>query len=144
MKDIEIYFLVINFFIGLFSDIILNYLTHAPSNYVKPLSSLKPYFSNKSVMKAAIYAGITVIIIVAMITNTFKLFYQKPLPTTVNEYLVFLMITFAYGYICDIIINRCNIFPLLKKYYNELGEGLWGGLAILFSVVISLIIIYLY
>ena len=90
MKDIEIYFLVINFFIGFFSDIILNYLTHAPSNYVKPLSSLKPYFSNKSVMKAAIYAGITVIIIVAMITNTFKLFYQKPLPTTVNEYLVFL------------------------------------------------------
>ena len=143
MKDIEISFLLINFVIGFISDIILNVLTHLPSNYVKPLSSLKPYFSNKSVMKAALYAGITVLIIAAFIINLFKFLYGKSLPSTKKEYLVFLVITFACGFISDIIINRCDVFPLLKEYYRELGEGLWGGLAILFSVVVSLIILSL-
>ena len=95
-------------------------------------------------MKAALYAGITVLLIVSFITTLFKFLYGKSLPSTKREYLVFLLITFACGFVSDIIINRCNVFPLLKDYYNELGEGLWGGLAILFSVVVSLMIIYLY
>jgi len=61
-----------------------------------------------------------------------------------NEYIIFIILTFILGYISDIIINRINIFPRLKEYYKDVGDGLWGGLAIVFSVIISLILLYIY
>lgn len=137
----EILFLIINFLIGFLSDIVLNIL----SKYdIKLLKTLKPYFSNKSVFKAGLYAGITVIIIVGIIMSIFKITYSKYLPETVNEHLIYLLITFVIGYLADIIIYKINIFPKLRLYYQKVGQGLWGALAILFSVIISLICLYLY
>ena len=46
--------------------------------------------------------------------------------------------TFVIGYIADYIIYWINIFPKLDLYYEEVGIGLWGGFAILFSVLLSL------
>lgn len=137
----ELLFLIFNALIGFFSDIVINILTHMNLSF---LSSLKPYFQNKSVFKAAFYASITVLIIVGFIMELFDLIYDKYLPETKNEYIVFIILTFILGYISDIIINRVNIFPRLKEYYKDVGEGLWGGLAIVFSVIISLILLYIY
>lgn len=137
----ELLFLIFNALIGFFSDIVINILTHMNLSF---LSSLKPYFQNKSVFKAAFYASITVLIIVGFIMELFDLIYDKYLPETKNEYIIFIILTFILGYISDIIINRVNIFPRLKKYYKDVGEGLWGGLAIVFSVIISLILLYIY
>ena len=137
----ELLFLIFNALIGFFSDIVINILTHMNLSF---LNSLKPYFQNKSVFKAAFYASITVLIIVAIIMKLFNMIYDKYLPETKNEYIVFILLTFVIGYISDIIINRINIFPRLKKYYKDIGEGLWGGLAIVFSVIISLILLYIY
>lgn len=137
----ELLFLIFNALIGFFSDIVINILTHMNLSF---LNSFKPYFQNKSVFKAAFYASITVLIIVGFIMELFDLIYDKYLPETKNEYIIFIILTFILGYISDIIINRVNIFPKLKKYYKDVGEGLWGGLAIVFSVIISLILLYIY
>ena len=137
----ELLFLIFNALIGFFSDIVINILTHMNLSF---LNSLKPYFENKSVFKAAFYASITVLIIVAIIMKLFNLVYDKYLPESQNEYIIFIILTFIIGFLSDIIINRINIFPRLKKYYKDVGEGLWGGLAIVFSVIISLILLYIY
>jgi hypothetical protein len=137
----EILFLVFNFLIGFFSDIVLNILANQDIQFLK---SLKPYFANKSVSKAALYAGITVVIIVGIIMSIFQLTYDKYLPETVNEYFIYLLISFVIGFIADIVIYKINIFPKLKLYYQKVGKGLWGSLAILFSVIASLIGLYLY
>ena len=137
----ELLFLIFNALMGFFSDVVINILTHMNLSF---LNSLKPYFENKSVFKAALYASITVLIIVVFIMELFDLFYDKYLPETKNEYIIFIILTFIIGYISDIIINRINIFPRLKEYYKDVGEGLWGGLAIVFSVIISLILLYIY
>ena len=137
----ELLFLIFNALMGFFSDVVINILTHMNLSF---LNSLKPYFENKSVFKAALYASITVLIIVVFIMELFDLFYDKYLPETKNEYIIFIILTFIIGYISDIIINRINIFPRLKEYYKDVGDGLWGGLAIVFSVIISLILLYIY
>lgn len=137
----ELLFLIFNALIGFFSDVVINILTHMNLSF---LNSLKPYFDNKSVFKAAFYASITVLIIVGFIMELFDLIYDKYLPETKNEYIIFIILTFIIGFLSDIIINRVNIFPRLKEYYKDVGEGLWGGLAILFSVIISLILLYIY
>ena len=54
-------FLIINFIIGFISDIILNKLSYY--NVMK-LDTLRPYFEDKTIIEAALYAGITVYIIV--------------------------------------------------------------------------------
>jgi len=134
-------FLLLNFFIGFFSDIVLNHL----SNYrFMNLNTLRPYFKHHSTFVAALYAAITVLIVVSVICNLFHIRYKKYLPETRTEYLVFFTVTFVIGFIADIVIHRLNIFPKLKLYYRVVGSGLWGGLAILFSVALSICIQKIY
>tara|TARA_Y100001958_G_C21126049_1_gene468765 strand:- start:478 stop:915 length:438 start_codon:yes stop_codon:yes gene_type:complete len=140
MNDTNL-FLLLNFIIGFYSDILINILT---KNNISYLKSLKPYFNNKSVLKAALYAGITVLIIVYIIMKIYDYYYDKELPESKKEYLIYLLLTFIVGFISDIIINRINLFPKLKTYYKNVGEGLWGGIAILFSVILSLIMLFIH
>ena len=135
MKNNVSIFLILNFFIGFISDIILNLLTQ---KNIELLKSLKPYFDNKSVMKAAIYAGITVVIIAGIIICIFKSITCKYLPEDINGHIYFLLISFLVGYYGDIYISKIKIFPKLEEYYQEFGEGFWGAIAILFSVICSL------
>ena len=134
-------FLLLNFLIGFFSDIVLNQL----SNYrFMKLNTLRPYFKHHSTFIAALYAAITVLVIVLIICNLFHTRYKKYLPETRTEYLVFFTVTFVIGFIADIVIHRLNIFHKLNLYYRVVGSGLWGGLAILFSVALSIFIQKIY
>ena len=130
-------FLIINFIIGFVSDIVLNKLSYY--NVMK-LNTLRPYFENKTIVEAALYAGITVYVIVGIISIIFKLLNKRYLPSTQKEYVIYLLLTFVIGFIADYIIYWIDIFPKLELYYKEVGKGLWGGLAILFSVMIGLLI----
>ena len=87
---------------------------------------------------AALYAMITVIIIVYIILFIHKLLFKKYLATNLKEELIFYLLSFIIGFIADIIIHKLNIFPKLKLYYSVIGSGLWGGLAILFSIFVSI------
>ena len=81
-------------------------------------------------------------LVVYVICFVYKLLYDKYLPETNRERIVFIILTFIIGYIADILIYHLNIFPKLKLYYKVVGKGLWGGLAITFSVVLSYLILY--
>ena len=132
-------FILINGVVGFFSDIILNGL----SNYkLMNLNTLRPYFNHHSIVGAASLASITVVIVVYIICFVYKLLYDKYLPETNRERILFIILTFIIGYIADILIHRLNIFPKLKLYYKVVGGGLWGGLAITFSVILSYLILY--
>ena len=138
----ESLFLVFNALVGFFSDIILNII--AKHDIYKPITTLKLYFEDKTMFQAAFYALLTVVIIVGIIMKLFQLFYNKYLPETKKEIFIYFILTFIVGYIGDIVIYKLNIFPLLKTYYRVVGKGLWGSLAILFSVGVSLLGLYIY
>ena len=146
----EFLFLLFNAKIAFLSDILLNILATQNIKFLqkysiyKSIQTLKPYFQNKSMFIAAFYALLTVIIIIGILMKTFQIVYNKYLPESFNEYLIFLIFTFIIGYIADIIIYKINIFPRLQKYYRVVGKGLWGSIAILFSVIIALIYLYIY
>ncbi len=150
MLSDEILFLLFNAKIAFLSDILLNILANSDIKYFKnsgfynSLKTLKPYFSNKSPIIAAFYALLTVIIIVGIIMKIFQIFYDKYLPETHKEIFIYLVISFIIGYIGDILIYKWNIFPRLKTYYRVVGRGLWGAIAIVFSVFMSLIYLYIY
>ena len=132
-------FILINGFIGFFSDMVLNGL----SNYkLMNLNTLRPYFNHHSIVGAAGLASITTMVVVYTICFVYKLFYDKYLPETKKEQFIFIILTFIIGYIADVLIHRLNIFPKLKLYYKVVGGGLWGGLAITFSVILSYLILY--
>ena len=146
----EILFLLLNAKIAFLSDIILNILSTRnigfleKYSFMNSLKTLKPYFVNKSMFQAAFYALITVIIIVGIIMKIFQIFYDKYLPETHKEIFIYLVLSFIVGYVSDILIYKWNIFPRLQKYYRVVGRGLWGAIAIVFSVFMSLIYLYIY
>lgn len=142
MLSNESLFLVFNALIGFFSDIVLNII--AKHDIYKPVTTLRPYFENKTTFQAAFYALLTVIIIVGIIMKLFHIYYNKYLPETNREYIIYFILTFIIGYVGDILIYKLNIFPRLQKYYKVVGKGLWGALAILFSVGLSLIGIHIF
>ena len=141
----EILFLLLNAKIAFFSDIILNILATKKIKFLEKysimnsLKTLKPYFENKSMFKAAFYALLTVVVIVGIIMKLFHVYYDKYLPESSKEIFIYLVISFIVGYIGDILIYKLNIFPRLKTYYRVVGKGLWGAIAIVFSVFMSLI-----
>ena len=145
----EILFLLFNAIIAFFSDILLNILATKnikfleKYSFIDSLKTLKPYFANKSPFLAAFYALLTVIIIVGIIMKLFQIFYNKYLPESQKEIFIYLVLSFIVGYIGDILIYEWNIFPKLQTYYRVVGKGLWGAIAIVFSVSVALIFLYI-
>lgn len=145
----ELLFLLLNAKIAFASDIILNILATKKIkilekySFMDSLKTLKPYFLNKSMFQVASYALLTVIIIVGIIMKIFQIFYDKYLPESNKEIFIYLVISFIVGYVGDILIYKWDIFPKLKTYYRVVGKGLWGAIAIVFSVFMSLIYLYI-
>ena len=136
-------FLFINFIIGFISDIILNDLSRKPASTIFPskiIQSLNSYFVNKSIIQAANYAGLTVIIVLIPTILLFNLYFNL-----FENKLLFTIVSFITGFISDIIIDKMNLFGnSLKPFYKLAGSGFWGGMAIAFSVFLSYLIqIYL-
>ena len=131
-------FLLLNFIIGFVSDILLNKLSYYN---VLNINTLRPYFEDKTILVAALYAGITVLIIAIIISLIYNYFNNDCLPKNRNQYINYLIITFIVSYLSDILIHKLNIFPKLQLYYDIVGSGLWGAIAILFSIILSLFII---
>ena len=129
-------FLIINFCVGFFSDIVLNFLSRQKT-MLSGIKALKPYFIKHSVFIAALYAGITVVVTLA--------FMLLVMFTLQIEYSNFNLISFSFvaGFIADILIEKLKIFGKdLDEYYKKVGAGLWGGLAIMFSVINTVVALY--
>ena len=139
-----IIFMFLNFVISFMSDIILNDL----STNFNVVTSLKSYFYKHSIIKSAFDAGMT-ILFALVITMVFSyLLLGFVIPNNFTNLIYFCILAFFIGYILDILIYKFKIFGnRLDIYYQKLGAGFWGGLAFVFSIVISYFIqkyIYLF
>jgi hypothetical protein len=137
----NVLFVIINFFVAVFSDLILNFLS---SNYGSRfhksaiIKSLQKYFKKRSILKAAFDAGLTVVVVLllCMIFSFFLLGFA--VPNNTFQLIQFIIVCFIFGYITDVKIEEWKIFgDDLDKYYKVAGAGFWGALALVFSVVIS-------
>ena len=141
-------FIIINFIISSISDILLNLLSRndlIKNNNWKIILSLRPYFKNKSIIKSAIFAGITIVIALLINILISKNIFGFYVPHNNNELFKFIFIAFPLGYTLDILINYFGIFGKdLNLYYKVAGAGLWGSLAFIFSIIISYLIQYIF
>ena len=130
MKPIT--FILINFFVSFFSDIVLNDL----SKY-KSLHSLESYFNNQSIIKCAFVAGLTVVIALLINMGCSYFLFSFMVPNNLIQLTCFCILAFFIGYLIDIIIYKFKIIDGLTNYYKDFGAGLWGAIAFVFSIVIS-------
>lgn len=133
-------FIIVNFFVGFFSDIFLNVI----SSNTKYLQSLRKYFNNISVTRAAIYAGLTIVSALIPTMLIYKILTNKYVPKSNKDLIYFVILTFIIGYVYDILIEQYNVFPDLDEYYELYGAGFWGAFAFVFSVVISYLFLKYY
>lgn len=133
-------FIIVNFFVGFFSDIFLNVI----SSNTKYLQSLRKYFNNLSVTRAAIYAGLTIVSALIPTMLIYKILTNKYVPKSNKDLIYFVILTFIIGYVYDILIEQYNVFPDLDEYYELYGAGFWGAFAFVFSVVISYLFLKYY
>lgn len=137
-------FLIINFIVAMISDITLNDIANNKGpKFIKSdiISSLKPYFQNKSIIITSIYAGLTICLAAIILSLISKPTLGYYVPNNFKQLLIYLIPAFLIGFLLDIAIDKLNIFgDSLKAYYKTEGAGLWGALAFIFSIVISYLI----
>lgn len=132
-KSIAI-FLLLNFAVSFMSDIVLNDLS-TNFNIVK---SLQSYFYKQSIIKCAFNAGITVLFALVINICFYYFLFGLFIPNNFTNLIYFCILAFLLGYILDNLIYKFKIFgERLNVYYKTLGAGFWGGLALVFSIVIS-------
>jgi hypothetical protein len=132
---IAILFVLINLCVAYVSDNVLNDLSKYSN--IKAFSSLAPYFKNKSIVVAGIYAGLTVAIATLALMLLYRMIFNVYLPNAPSTYFVFFVMAYAIGYALDVFIYKMNIFNNLQPFYNEVGAGNGGALSFLFSLSLS-------
>ena len=132
---IAVLFIIINFFVSYVSDNVLNDL----SKYTpyKAFTSLAPYFKNKSIVVAGIYAGLTVVFATILLLLFNRLFLNTYLPESRSEFIITIFTAYVIGYALDMFIYKMNIFNNLQLFYKTVGAGNGGALSFLFSLTIS-------
>ena len=138
---IAVLFIIINFFVSYVSDNVLNDL----SKYTpyKALTSLAPYFKNKSIVVAGIYAGLTVVFATILLMLFNRLFLNTYFPESRSQFIITIFVAYVIGYALDVFIYKMNIFDNLQLFYKMVGAGNGGALSFLFSLVISFIVLKL-
>jgi hypothetical protein len=137
---VAVLFVIINFFVSYVSDNVLNDL----SKYTpyKAFTSLAPYFKNKSIVVAGIYAGITVAFATTLLLLFTRFFLNTYLPVTNSDFALTILIAYIIGYALDVFIYKMNLFDNLEPFYKIVGAGNGGALSFLFSLVISFITLH--
>lgn len=136
-------FILLNFIISAVSDVVLNLIANINNiqNTSRIIAALKPYYKTKTMLEAAVYAGLTIVIALIITMVICKLLIGVIVPSNNMELLKFLAIAFISGFIIDKLIYKLKIFGnTLDEYYKEAGSGFWGALSFVFSIAISYLI----
>ena len=138
---IAVLFIIINFFVSYVSDNVLNDL----SKYTpyKAFTSLAPYFKNKSIVVAGIYAGLTVVFATILLLLFNHLFLNTYFQESRSEFIIIIFAAYVIGYALDVFIYKMNIFDDLQLFYKTVGAGNGGALSFIFSLIISFIVLKL-
>lgn len=134
---VAVLFVIINFCVSYVSDNVLSDL----SKYTpyKAFTSLAPYFKNKSIVVAGIYAGITVAFATILLLLFTHFFLNTYLPVTNSDFAVTILVAYVIGYALDVFIYKMNLFDNLEPFYKIVGAGNGGALSFIFSLVVSFI-----
>ena len=137
---IAVLFIIINFCVSYVSDTVLNDLSKY--THVKAFTSLAPYFKNKPIVLAGIYAGITVSLATILLLLFTRQFLNTYLPTTNSEFAATILIAYVIGYALDVFIYKMNLFDNLEPFYKIVGAGNGGALSFIFSLIVSFITLH--
>lgn len=142
MLDMPLSFLVVNFLVGFFSDMGLNFLAGRPSvgpfAVPRAIRALHTDYFAGQVFWPAVTAGLTVTVALLVLMGLSQLLWGFIVPTYAKQLLRFLLLAFLVGFVADIIIRDLHIFGhKLDQYYKLAGAGLWGGLSLVFSVAVT-------
>lgn len=130
-------FLLLNFIVAFVSDIVLNDLSKMYNNNTV-FGSLKPYFKDKGIIMAGLYAGLTILFATIILTYITKFIFGYFVPSNMNELFKTLILGYILGYSIDKLIHWFDIFgPSLNHFYNIVGSGNSGALSFVFSISIS-------
>jgi hypothetical protein len=132
------------FFIGFFSDIVLNYLSRQAYAPVS-ITALKVYFDRPSIKNSvirdivsAINAGLTVLVGIVMTMLLSYVIFNFAHPQTLAQLYRFLLLAFFVGYGLDVFIYKTAFFgPTLDPFYKIAGAGFWGAAAFIFSILVA-------
>jgi hypothetical protein len=140
--------ILLYFFIGFVSDIVLNYLSRQ-SYSPDSIKALKVYFFRPGITNellrdtvSAANAGIT--IVVALLVTMFfsKLIFTFSHPSSRTQLYQFLILSFPIGYLMDILIYKKELFgPTLNPFYKIAGAGFWGAMAYIFAILVGYFLI---
>jgi hypothetical protein len=137
MKSAIATFVFVNFLVSATADIVLNDM----ANHYNLLPSLKPYFREKSILYAALLAGLTIVSATLLLLPLSKLLFGFYTPTTFKQLSLFLALSYPLGFIIDKVIEKMEIFgPTLIPFYKKYGSGHWGAIAFVFSLFISFLL----
>lgn len=130
-------YLFINFVVSFISDIVLNDLSKVfPQKHM--IGSLQPYFKNKSILIAGIYAGLTILIATIILSFISSILYGFKVPNTIYDLIKYLLLAYIIGYFIDKLIEFSNIFgDSLQLFYDVTGSGHSGAIAFVFSLFLS-------
>jgi hypothetical protein len=134
-------FILINFFVGFISDLMLNILsrlTYLP----KSITSLSTYFDHyDSPILTAIYAGLTIIAVLIPVMIVSRILFGFATPVNKIQLLKLILLSIPFGYLADVIIYKYHIFGNnLDPFYEIAGVGFWGAMSLIFSIIVSWII----
>lgn len=133
----EMVFFGVGGFVAGFSDILLNDLSRFKESG-KIITSLRPYFNDKPILICALYALITIMVAMIIVSTIFRIMFGTFYPKGFIELFVYILIAYPLGYVMDKMIERFNIFgKTLKPYYKEAGSGHWGALALIVAIIPS-------
>jgi len=129
-------FILINFIVSFISDIVLNDLSTLTQ--YKSLASLAPYFKNKYIVEAGVYAGLTIVVALLGLFMLSKSVFGYYVPSSGFQLAQYCCLAYILGYIIDVLIEKLSIFGTsLDKFYETVGSGHSGAIAFIFSILIS-------
>ena len=120
-------FIFINFIVSFISDIVLNDLSKLTQ--YKSFASLAPYFKDKYIVEAGVYAGLTIVVALVLLIILSNNILGYFLPKNGYQLAQFCFLAYILGYIVDIFIEKLSLFgTTLNKFYETVGSGHSGAL----------------
>ena len=129
-------FIFINFIVSFVADIVLNDLSTITQ--YKSLVSLAPYFKDKHIVEAGVYAGLTIVVAAVCLMMLSSVILGYYVPKSGYQLAQYCCLAYILGYIIDVLIEKLSIFGTsLDKFYETVGSGHSGAIAFIFSILIS-------
>ena len=110
-------FIFINFIVSFVADIVLNDLSTITQ--YKSLVSLAPYFKDKHIVEAGVYAGLTIVVAAVCLMMLSSVILGYYVPKSGYQLAQYCCLAYILGYVIDVLIEKLSVFGTsLDKFYE--------------------------